>query len=114
MRRPLLIIPALGACLLLAGYSAGVQTHVAAGAAPAGLAQALASETHRRLSAEFQQQSVAFDLAGTRVWAKEGDMMRVRAEGTADFGADGQAATSIEAVYDRGTGQWVTLDYQLL
>ena len=41
-------------------------------------------------------------------------MMRVRAEGTADFGADGQAATSIEAVYDRGTGQWVTLDYQLL
>ena len=114
MHRPILIAASLGACLLLGGYSAGVRTHGAAGAAAPSLAQGLADETHHRLALEFEQQDVGFELNGTRVWPLDDGLLRVRGEGTADFGAEGRAATTIEAVYDPGDGRWLRLDYQLL
>jgi hypothetical protein len=104
----------LSCASLLGGYSAGVQPRTAADSAPPGLAQALADETHRRLADEFLQQDVGFELAGTRVWAGEGGAWRVRGEGTADFGPDGQAATTIEGLYDPHARRWVKLEYQLL
>lgn len=117
MAHPVPILAALSASLLLGGYSAGVQPRIGTGhegAAPPAVALALAEETHRRLAAEFVQQDVAFELAGTRLWSNEAGGWRVRAEGTADFGADGQATATIEAVYDPEAARWTQLEYQLL
>ena len=112
MRQPLPMIVAVSGCLLL--FSAGVQPRIATGSASPELTRTLATETHRRLAAEFLEQRVAFELAGTRVWPGDGGQWRVRAEGTADFGADGQATATIDAVYDPQAGRWLQLDYQLL
>ena len=114
MHRPLSIAAALSACLLLGGFSPGVQPRVASSVVAPSLASTLATETHRRLSAEFASQDVQFELGGTRVWQAGDALLRVRAEGTADFGADGHATTTIDAVYDRQAGRWLKLDYQQL
>ena len=119
MRQPLPMIVAVSACLMLGGLlvdgvTAGVQPRIDAASASHEMARTLAAETHRRLAEEFVQQQVDFELAGTRVWPGEAGHWRVRAEGTADFGADGQATTTIDAVYDVHAARWVELEYQLL
>lgn len=114
MHRQLPVIAALSASLLLGGFSAGVQPRVVAGAAAPTLAGLLADETHRRIAAEFASQPVAFELSGARTWPLTTGLLRVRGEGTADFGPEGQAAATVEAVYDPRAARWVKLDYQLL
>ena len=114
MRQPLLSIAAISGCLLLGGFSAGVQPHAATGAIPMGISQRLADETRTRLDAEFEQQTVGFTLSGAKVWPASGGHVRIRAEGTADFGAEGTAMATVEAVYDADSGRWLKLDYQLL
>jgi hypothetical protein len=91
-----------------------VQPHVSGGAAADGLVQQLAAETHQRLDAEFMDQPVAFQLKGARVWPAASGRLRVHGEGIADFGAEGSATTTVEALYDPATGKWLRLDYQLL
>ncbi len=114
MTRPLPIIAALSASLVLGGFSAGVQPRIATEAVAAPLADALAAETQRRLAGEFASQSVEFALGGTRSWPAGAGLVRVRGEGVADFGTEGKATATIEALYDRDAARWVKLDYQLL
>lgn len=114
MTRTLPLIAALSASLVLGGFSAGVQPRVASGVVAAPLAQALSAETQRRMADEFASQPVAFALGGTRSWPVDAGLVRVRGEGVADFGAEGEATATIEALYDPAAQRWVKLDYQLL
>lgn len=113
MHQPIPLIATLSACLLLGGFSAGAPP-LSAGMTSPELARSLAEETHHRLDAEFVEQSVGFALDGAAAWSQEDGLLRVRAEGTADFGVEGTAATTVDAVYDPHTGKWLELEYQLL
>src|SRR5690606_367652 len=42
-----------------------------------------------------------------------GRYLRLVGRGVADFGAEGRAATTIEALYDPRNGEWLRLDYTL-
>ncbi len=39
--------------------------------------------------------------------------MRVQARGTADFDAEGLTDARVDALYDRATGEWISLEYEL-
>jgi len=114
MLRPHALLAATFGSLLAFGFSSAVQTRGAMASAEPSVAQALAAETHRRLAEEFSSQPVAFDLAGTQVWPQQAGVLRVRGEGTADFGVEGQATATIEGMYDPQQGRWLRLEYQLL
>ena len=113
MRQLLPIVATFSACLLLGGFSAAAPPLASSAIAPA-MARSLAQQAHARLDAEFVEQSVGFTLDGATAWPRADGLLRVRAEGTANFGAEGTAATTIEAVYDPQSGRWLKLDYQLL
>lgn len=87
----------------------------AIGARPADepLRRSLAAATTRRLGAEFAGQPFALALADAETTGVGGRYLRVVAHGTADFGSEGRAATTVEALYDPRTGEWLRLDYAL-
>jgi hypothetical protein len=87
----------------------------ATGAQPAdgSLRRSLAAATIQRLGAEFADQAFALALADAETTAVGGRYLRVVARGTADFGSEGRAATTVEALYDPRTGEWLRLDYAL-
>lgn len=77
----------------------------------------IASELLRRVDAaldlEFSQQPVR--LAVNRVTTADagGRYLRVEAFGTADFAAEGRTPAQVRALYDRETGEWLRVDYEL-
>ena len=73
----------------------------------------LATEVDRRLKGEFASQPVRFDLASVQVVHAGSRYLRVAATGNADFGADGQTDTDVDALYDPRTGHWVRVAYHL-
>lgn len=73
----------------------------------------LASATARRLDVEFAGQPVALSLADAEAVDLGGRYLRLVARGTADFGTEGRAATTVEALYDPRNGEWLRLDYTL-
>lgn len=79
----------------------------------APMRDALAAATARRLGAEFAGQAFGFQLADVESARVGGRYLRVLARGTADFGAEGRAATTVEALYDPRNGEWLRLDYAL-
>lgn len=87
----------------------------ATGARPAAesLRRSLTSATTHRLGAEFAGQPFTLALANAETTGVGGRYLRVVARGTADFGSEGRAATTVEALYDPRTGEWLRLDYAL-
>jgi hypothetical protein len=87
----------------------------AAGAQPAGdpVRRSLLDAATHRLDAEFADQPFTLALADAEATRVGGRYLRVVARGTADFGAEGRAATTIEALYDPRNGEWLRLDYAL-
>lgn len=87
----------------------------ATGARPAGdlLRRSLVAATTHRLGSEFADQPFTLALADAEATTVGGRYLRVVARGTADFGTEGRAATTVEALYDPRTGQWLRLDYML-
>lgn len=81
--------------------------------ADATLRRALAAATTHRLGAEFAGQPFTLALADAESTGVGGRYLRVVARGTADFGSEGRAATTVEALYDPRTGEWLRLDYAL-
>jgi hypothetical protein len=74
---------------------------------------ALAAAAAQRLDAEFAGQPVSLALADAEAVAVGGRYLRVVARGTADFGVEGRAAATVEALYDPRSGEWLRLDYAL-
>ncbi len=87
----------------------------ASGAQPAdeALRRSLAAATTHRLGGEFADQPFTLALADAETTGVGGRYLRVVARGTADFGSEGRAATTVEALYDPRTGEWLRLDYAL-
>jgi hypothetical protein len=73
----------------------------------------LAAAATRRLDSEFAGQPVALALADADAVAVGGRYLRVVARGTADFGAEGRAVATVEALYDPRSREWLRLDYAL-
>lgn len=67
----------------------------------------------RKLGAEFASQPVAFQLGEVSVVGGDARYTVVDGNGTADFGAEGQADVAVQGVYDRATQRWVKVDYEL-
>lgn len=79
----------------------------------ADISQRLAAEVGRRLDREFASQQVRFDLDQVRVSRVGKRYLRVDANGTTDFGAEGTTATGVHALYDPRQDQWLQLSYEL-
>lgn len=73
----------------------------------------LAAAAAQRLDAEFAGQPVTLAIDDARAAPVGGRYLRVVARGTADFGSEGRAAATIEALYDPSSGEWLRLDYAL-
>lgn len=73
----------------------------------------LDAAVQRRLGAEFASQAVAFELDGVSVVGGDARYTVVDGNGTADFGAEGQADVAVQGVYDRAARRWVKVDYEL-
>jgi hypothetical protein len=73
----------------------------------------LAAAATRRLDAEFGGQPLRLALRDAEAVAVGGRYLRLVARGTTDFGDEGRAATTIEALYDPRNGEWLRLDYTL-
>lgn len=87
----------------------------AAGAQPADgdVLRSLAATTTRRLGSEFADQPFTLALVDAEAARIGGRYLRVVAHGIADFGAEGRSATTVEALYDPRSGEWLRLDYAL-
>lgn len=79
----------------------------------APLSRQLLVEVNKRIGQEFAQQAVSVTLETVRAQALDGQHLRLVALGAADFGAEGAAATTIDAIYDTRSAAWVRMDYQL-
>jgi hypothetical protein len=77
------------------------------------LRDALAVAADRKLDAEFGGQPLALSLADAQAAPVGGRYLHLVARGTTDFGAEGRAATVVDALYDPRTGEWLRLDYAL-
>lgn len=77
------------------------------------LAAELDARVNAALDAEFSSQAV--ELVTTHVTAASagGRFLQVEAMGTAEFAGEGTTPAQVRALYDRSSGDWVRLDYEL-
>lgn len=77
------------------------------------IAVSLANKVDIALRNEFPQQPVDMVMEHVTTSAAGKRYLQVRGVGTADFGAEGATAAQVEALYDRHSGQWLRVDYEL-
>lgn len=77
------------------------------------VALALGTRVAQALGAEFPAQPVKWNTDQVRVAAVGDSLVRVQARGTADFDAEGLTDARVDALYDRATGEWISLEYEL-
>lgn len=65
------------------------------------------------LAAEFPSQPVHWNADHVRAAPLAGSLLKVQATGTADFDAEGLTKARVEALYDRASGRWLSIDYEL-
>lgn len=86
---------------------------VTTGAADARIAQGLQARVASALSAEFAGQPVSWTQRATRVSNGDQRFVRVTGTGLVDFGVEGQVDARVDALYDRHTGRWLRVSYEL-
>lgn len=79
----------------------------------APLALELGSRIDAVLAEEFTQQPAQMIVDRITTTPTGSQYLRVAALGTADFAAEGTTAAQIDALYDRRTGEWVRVTYEL-
>lgn len=79
----------------------------------APLAVELGSQVDAALAAEFEQQPAQMIVDRVTTSPAGARYLRVEALGTADFAAEGSTAAQVEALYDRRTGEWIRVSYEL-
>lgn len=67
----------------------------------------------RKLAEEFASQAVEFDLGTVRTVAGDARYATVEGSGVASFAGEGAAAVAVQGVFDRSTGQWLGVTYEL-
>ncbi len=84
-----------------------------ASAADAALVRSLQAKVASALDAEFAGQPVAWTQGATTVSGPQQRFLRVSGAGVADFGSEGRVDARVEALYDRDTGRWLRVSYDL-
>ena len=79
----------------------------------APLAAALGARIDEALALEFEQQPAQMIVDRVTTSPAGARYLRVEALGTADFAAEGTTPAQVQALYDRKTGQWLRLAYEL-
>lgn len=82
-------------------------------AANSEIAVALSGEVDAALKDEFAQQTARLVMDQVIISNAGARYLRVQGIGTVDFGVEGATAAQIEALYDRRSGQWLRVDYEL-
>lgn len=77
------------------------------------LSRQLAGQVNRRLHAEFAQQPSRFSADSVQLVSVGSHYQRLEATGIARFGSDGSTRAGVQALYDRRTGEWVRVSYEL-
>jgi len=79
----------------------------------APLAVALGERIDEALAREFSQQPAQMVVDRVTTSAAGARYLRVEALGTADFASEGTTAAQVNALYDRKTGEWIRVAYEL-
>ena len=67
-----------------------------------------------RLASEFASQAPRFDLDDDlKLVARDTRYVLVAGTGQAEFAGEGTAEVAVQALYDRKTGEWLRVDYEL-
>ncbi|MGY0556899.1 MULTISPECIES: hypothetical protein [unclassified Lysobacter] len=77
------------------------------------LARALDREVNSALASEFSQQSVQLLIERVTTTASDQRFVQLRALGIAEFSGEGTTPAQVSALYDRDTGEWLRVDYEL-
>jgi hypothetical protein len=77
------------------------------------LAVALDEHVDRKLAREFAQQPVDLSIARITAAPAGGQYLTVQALGTAEFSGEGSTAAQVRALYDRQSGRWLRVEYEL-
>ena len=77
------------------------------------LAVELGARVDAALAEEFAQQPAQMVVDRITTTAAGTRYLRVEALGTADFASEGTTAAQVNALYDRKTGQWLRVAYEL-
>lgn len=77
------------------------------------LARRLDQKVNTALSSEFSQQPVQLLIERVTATAAGKRFVQVRALGTAEFTGEGTTPAQVSGLYDRDTGQWVRVNYEL-
>lgn len=77
------------------------------------LANKLSKRVGAQLREEFAEQPVRMKLDRVSTSEAGARYLRVSALATADFGAEGATPAQVDALYDRRTGQWLRVAYEL-
>lgn len=77
------------------------------------VARALSRKVDAALDVEFADQPAQMVIHRVTTSEFGPRYLRVEAMGTADFAAEGTTPAQVSAMYDRKTGQWLRLDYEL-
>jgi hypothetical protein len=86
---------------------------VAPAAADARLAAGLGTRVGEALAAEFAGQPVTWTQGRTLVAGGDARYAHVTGTGLADFGPEGTVDARVDALYDRHTGRWLRVSYEL-
>ena len=81
--------------------------------ADAALTTKLTVEVERRLRHEFPQQPARMALGAVHVVPAGSRYLRLQADGTATFGREGATDAGVQALYDKRTGHWLQVGYEL-
>lgn len=73
----------------------------------------LSQQINRAMAAEFGQQSVEMRIDHASTSPAGRRYLQVQAVGQARFSGEGAEQAKIQALYDRTTGQWLRVDYEL-
>ncbi|MDQ3288313.1 MAG: hypothetical protein M3Q42_08630 [Pseudomonadota bacterium] len=79
----------------------------------APLAVALGSRVDAALAAEFAQQPAQMIVDRVVTSPAGSRYLRVEALGTADFASEGSTPAQVQALFDRRTGEWIRVSYEL-
>ena len=77
------------------------------------IARALDARVSEALGSEFTAQPVEWSTDQVLVAPMGDSLLRVQARGTADFDVEGLTDARVDALYDRSSGQWINLEYEL-
>lgn len=67
----------------------------------------------RKLTEEFASQAVGFDLGTVHTVAGNNRYATVKGLGIATFAGEGTAAVVVQAIFDRSSGRWLGVTYEL-